>query len=133
MLILSPKFRFWALKAYFSFFDPWKYIYSSSIKKFRSMDISHDHTDFEPQIPFLGSEGLFLPFWPTKLYNFFIYIKFPIDGHITRPFQIPFLGSEGLFSKSIFFLTPCKILDHIDFGAQIPFWALSDYFCIFDL
>jgi hypothetical protein len=33
------------------------------------MDISHDHTDFGPQIPFLSSGGLYSPI-------FFIYIKF---------------------------------------------------------
>jgi hypothetical protein len=26
------------------------------------MDISHEHTDFGPQIPFLGSGSLFSPF-----------------------------------------------------------------------
>jgi hypothetical protein len=47
------------------------------------MDKSHDHTNFGPQIPFSGSRGLFLLFWPLKVHMFFIHIKFPIDwmGH----------------------------------------------------
>jgi hypothetical protein len=53
---------------------------------YRSMDISHDHTDFGPQIPFLGSRGQFLPFWPPKVYFFMLHVKFPIDGCITRPY-----------------------------------------------
>jgi hypothetical protein len=32
------------------------------------MDISHDHTDFGPQIPFLGSEDLFSPFFNLQKY-----------------------------------------------------------------
>jgi hypothetical protein len=35
----------------------WKYIFSYSMENTRLMDMSHDHTDFGPQIPFLGSEG----------------------------------------------------------------------------
>jgi hypothetical protein len=30
------------------------------------MDMSHDHTDFGPQITFLGSEGLFFAFLTAK-------------------------------------------------------------------
>jgi hypothetical protein len=30
------------------------------------MDMSHDHTNFGPQILFLGSEGLFSPFLTPK-------------------------------------------------------------------
>jgi hypothetical protein len=47
------------------------------------MDISHDHTDYRAQVPFLGP---FSPFWPLKAYIFFIYIKFPIVGYVTRPY-----------------------------------------------
>jgi hypothetical protein len=43
------------------------------------MDIPQDHTDNGARIPFLGSEGLFLPFGPQKVYVFFIYTKFLID------------------------------------------------------
>jgi uncharacterized protein YggT (Ycf19 family) len=79
ILIFGPKFSIWVLKAYFCSFDPQKYIISWSMLNSRSMDISHDHTDFGPQIPFLGSGGLFSPFWPLKVYIFFIFIKFSID------------------------------------------------------
>jgi hypothetical protein len=34
------------------------------------MEISHDHTDFGPGIPFLGSGGLFLRFEFLKVTNF---------------------------------------------------------------
>jgi hypothetical protein len=42
------------------------------------IDVSDDHTDFGDHIPFLGSEGLFSPFWPLKEHIFFIYTKFSI-------------------------------------------------------
>jgi hypothetical protein len=83
------------------------------------MDISHDHIDFGPQIPFLGSGGLFSPFWPPKVYFFLLHVKFPIDGYITRPYWFlapnPFLGSGGLFltPKSIYFLHLYKISDRL--------------------
>jgi hypothetical protein len=86
ILILGPKFRFWALEANFCLFDPQKYTFSCSMLNSRSMDISHDDTDFGPQIPFLGSEGSFSPFRPLKVYIFFIFIKLLIDGYITRPY-----------------------------------------------
>jgi hypothetical protein len=50
------------------------------------MDISHDHISFGPQIPFLGSEGLFLPFWPPKAYLFLLHVTFLIDGYVTRSY-----------------------------------------------
>jgi hypothetical protein len=42
ILILEPKFRFWALAAYFRFFNPQKYTFSSSLWNSRSTDRSHD-------------------------------------------------------------------------------------------
>jgi hypothetical protein len=47
------------------------------------MNISHDYTDFGPQIPFLGSEGLFSPLRPLKAYIFFIHIKFLITRYLS--------------------------------------------------
>jgi hypothetical protein len=62
------------------------------------MDISHDHIDFGPQIPILGSEGLFASFWSPKVYFFLLHVKFPIlHDHIDFGPQILFLGSGGLF------------------------------------
>jgi hypothetical protein len=58
--ILGSKFRFWALKPYFSLLTP-KSIFFLPHVKF-PIDMSHDHIGYGPQIPFLGSEGLFLPF-----------------------------------------------------------------------
>jgi hypothetical protein len=49
------------------------------------MDISHDHTDFGPQIPFLGSGGLFLPFLTPKSIHFLHLYKISdrLMGHMT--------------------------------------------------
>jgi hypothetical protein len=49
------------------------------------MNMSHDHIDFGPQIPFLGSGGLFLSFWPPQVHIYSIYTKFPIDWWVTWP------------------------------------------------
>jgi hypothetical protein len=84
------------------------------------MDISHDHTDFGPQIPFMGSKGLFSPFRPLKVYIFFFFIKFLIYGCITRP--LGFWNPNSIFglwepiftfmtTKSTHFLGLYKISD----------------------
>jgi hypothetical protein len=70
------------------------------------MDMSHDYTVFGPQIPFLGSECLFSPFWTPKLF-FLLHVKLPIDGYVTRPTLL--------------------IL-----GPKFRFWALKAYFRLFD-
>jgi hypothetical protein len=71
------------------------------------MDISHDHTGFWPQIPFLGSKGLFSPFWPPKVCFFLLHVKFPIDGYITRPYWFWAPNSVfGLCEPIFSFLTP---------------------------
>jgi hypothetical protein len=59
--------------------------------------------DFRTRIPFLGSDGLFLLFWPPQIYFFLSHITFPIDRYITRP--------------TILILKP-----------QFRFWALMAYF-----
>jgi hypothetical protein len=82
------------------------------------MDISHDHTDFGPQIPFLGSEDLFSPFLPPKVCLILFHVKFPNDGCFTRPYW--FWAPNSVFglwrlifsflaSESIFFVALCKI------------------------
>jgi hypothetical protein len=81
ILIFNPKLHVCALKAYFQHFDTQKYIFSCFV-----YHISHDHTNFGAQISFLASKGLFSPFQLLKAYIFFIYIKFPIDEYITRPY-----------------------------------------------
>jgi hypothetical protein len=65
--ILGPKFRF------LPYFWPQKYIFSYSMQNSRSMDMSHDLIDYGPQIPSLGSQGLFSPFRPPKVF-FYYYI-----------------------------------------------------------
>jgi hypothetical protein len=65
ILILGP---FLGFEVLFSAFWPPK-VYS--MENFRSMDISHEYTDFGTQIPFWGSGGLFSPFRPLKLYIFY--------------------------------------------------------------
>jgi hypothetical protein len=57
-MILGYKFCFRPLKAYFHLFDTLMYIFSSTIQNFRSMDTSHELTDFG-LCGFLGYEGLF--------------------------------------------------------------------------
>jgi hypothetical protein len=53
------------------------------------MGISHDHTDYGAQIPFLGSEGLFSSFWSTKVYVFVIWLIFDqLLGHMTYFIQM---------------------------------------------
>jgi hypothetical protein len=73
------------------------------------MDMSHDHTDFGAQIPFMDPGGLFLPFRPPKVYFFLLHVKFLIDGYISRPYWAPnsVYGSGPIFAfltpKSLFF------------------------------
>jgi hypothetical protein len=76
------------------------------------MDVPHEHTDFEAQILFLGSEGLYslfdrkskfflllfkipdrshflkvyIHFLTEKVSLFWCYSKFPIEGCITRTY-----------------------------------------------
>jgi hypothetical protein len=46
-------------------FDPQKYIFCSTPSKIPDRwNISQEHTDFGPQIPLLGSGGLFSPLTP---------------------------------------------------------------------
>jgi hypothetical protein len=47
-------------------FDPQRYIFSCSMPNSRSIDISHDYTDFGGHSPFLDSEVLFPVFDPQK-------------------------------------------------------------------
>jgi hypothetical protein len=68
------------------FLTPKSIFFLASYKTSDRYHLSHNNTDFGAQIPFLGSEGLFSPFWLLKAYIFFIYIKFLIDGYITRPY-----------------------------------------------
>jgi hypothetical protein len=112
----------------------------------RSIDISHDHIDFGPQIPFLDSGGLILPIWPPKVYFFLLHVIFPMDGYITRPYW--FWAPNSIFGlwrpiftfstpKRIFFLNTCKIFDWwiyhttIDFAPQIPFLGSGGLFSSF--
>jgi hypothetical protein len=67
------------------------------------MDMSHDHTDFGAQIPFLGSEGLFSPYDPQKyIFSCSMLNSRSVDmshDHIDFGPLILFLGSQGLFSS----------------------------------
>jgi hypothetical protein len=65
---------------------------------------SHDHIDFGPHIPFLGSEGLFSDFWPLKIYIFFIYTKISFDWWIKWPisFLNPLVPSLFFWAKNRF-------------------------------
>jgi hypothetical protein len=56
--------------------------------------MSHDHTDFGAQIPFLGYEGLFSPAWPPKVYFFLLHDKFSNDGYVHTDFGL----SEPIFA-----------------------------------
>jgi hypothetical protein len=130
--------------AYFCIFDPQKYIFTHSIYNSRSMDMSHDHTDFGPQTQFLGSGSLFSPFWPPKVDFFLLHVKFPIDGHVTRPYWFWAPNSifglwEPIFAfltpKSIVFLAPYKIPERwiyhttiLILRPKLSFWALGAYF-----
>jgi hypothetical protein len=63
--------------------------------------ISHDHTNFGTQIPFLVFGGLFSPFWLLNVYIFLIYTKFPIDWWVIWPIlffslPVPSLGILGI-------------------------------------
>jgi hypothetical protein len=53
------------------------------------MDMSHDHTDFGAQIPFLGSQELFSPLEPQT-------VDISHDHTDFGPL-IPFLGPRGQF------------------------------------
>jgi hypothetical protein len=59
------------------------------------MDLSYDHTGIEPQIPFLGFNGLFSPFQPLKVYIFLIYLKFPIDFIFELPIAQPRVPADS--------------------------------------
>jgi hypothetical protein len=81
-----------------------KYIYFFLLHvNFRSMDISHDHADFGTQIPFMGSDGLFLPLRSLKVYIFFIYIKFLID--LLDQFHFWALSAQPGFRRTPFFFS----------------------------
>jgi hypothetical protein len=67
------------------------------------MNVSHDHNEFGPQNPFLGSDGFFFAFLTRKSIFFLTLCKIPD-----------------------------RIYDHTDFGAQVPFLALKTYFRFFD-
>jgi hypothetical protein len=78
------------------------------------MDISHDHTDFGPQIPFLGPKfrfwalGAYFRFFdPPKVYFFLLHVKCPIDGYITRPYWL--WAPNSVFGPMFAFLTPKSI------------------------
>jgi hypothetical protein len=65
------------------------------------MDISHDHNDFLPQIPFLGCDGLY----SLTLYTIF----FSVPYNITRPIMVlelkfRFSALKDYFPKSIYHL-----------------------------
>jgi hypothetical protein len=110
---LDPKFRFWALTPYFRLFDPQKYIFFTRCEVL-------DHTN----ISFLGSEGLFSPFYPQK-YIFFCFLWSSrsmdiLHDYTDLGFQIPFLTP-----KSIFFLVPFKISDRWIYHTNILFRALK--------
>jgi hypothetical protein len=48
------------------------------------MDLLHDHTDFGPQIPFLGSEAYFCLLTPKSVYFLHLYkISDRLMGHMT--------------------------------------------------
>jgi hypothetical protein len=111
------------------------------------MDISHIHIDFGAQIPFLGSEGLFLHFCSQK-YIFFTPWKV-LDRWICHTNIILILGPKFLFEhwrliftlltpRSAFFLAPFLIPDRWIYHNNIlilepkfRFWGLKAYFCIF--
>jgi hypothetical protein len=105
--------------------------------------LCYDHTDFGPQIPLLGSEGLFSFFWLTKVCFFLLPVQFPIDGYITRPYWCWALNSvfglwrlifTFLIPKGIFFLVPCKIPNRwiyhmtiLILSPKFRFWALKAF------
>jgi hypothetical protein len=84
---------------------------------------------FWPQIPFMGSEGLFSAFWPLKVYIFLMYTKFPIDGCITRPYWFrAVFGLWGLIftyltTKSMYFLYLYKISNRL--MGRMPFFIFE--------
>jgi hypothetical protein len=82
--LAGAQIPFLGSEGYFRFL-PLQVYFSCSIYNFRSINISHDHTDFGVQIPLLGFEGFYSPFWPLKLFFFFIYTKFLMDWWVTWP------------------------------------------------
>jgi hypothetical protein len=105
----GPQILFLGSGGFFCLFDPLKYIFSSCMQNSRSMDISHDCTDFGPQIPILGPK---FRFWALKAHfclfdpkkNIFLApCKIPdrwidiLHDHTNSGTQIPFLGSKGQF------------------------------------
>jgi putative effector of murein hydrolase LrgA (UPF0299 family) len=80
------------------------------MKNSRLMDVSHDHTDLGPQIPFLGSEGSFSPLRLLKVCVFCIYIKFLIDAYIKRLYEFWNPNSVfGLLGPIFAFWTPKSV------------------------
>jgi hypothetical protein len=118
--VLGLQFLFWALKTYFVFSTLYSKFFLTPCKiPVRWIYCYYYYyyllylANFRPQIPFLGSRGLFLPVWPPKVYFFMFHVKFPIDGYITRPYWFwapnSVFGLWGtifafLTSKSIYFL-----------------------------
>jgi hypothetical protein len=133
-------FGLWGL---FKIFDPQKYIFTCPLENSQSMHKLCNHIDFGAQILFLGSEGLFYPFWPPKVYFFLLHIKCPIDGYITWSYWFwapnSVFGLWGLFiifdPQKYIFPAPYKMLDRWIYGTAIfilepkfRFWAMRAYF-----
>jgi hypothetical protein len=118
------------------------------------MDMSRDHIDFEPQIPFLGSEDLFSPFCailtpkiifllaPCKVFDRIWGLKSVWSRDISTilildpKFRLWALKAYvHLFDlQKFFFLAPFKILDRrmhhttiLIMGLKFRFWALKTY------
>jgi hypothetical protein len=79
------------------------------------MDVSHDHTDLGPKFRFWALGGPFSPFWPLKVYIFFIYIKFPIDWWVTWPISFLSLPVPSLGIRRIrFFFGILQFLNYFN-------------------
>jgi hypothetical protein len=103
--ILGSKF----LQPYFPLFDPQKNFFLLHVKFPIDEHVTRSYW-FWPQIPFLGSEGLFSPFWPTKVYFFLLHVKFPIGRYVTRPYWFWAQNSVfGLWGPIFAFLTPKSV------------------------
>jgi hypothetical protein len=81
-----------------------------------SRPLSVDHINFRDQIPFLGSEGLFLPCWFSKVYLILLHIRFRIDGYWCMMYVFIFSGIKSSWG-----------FQKLGFGPSKP---IPKYFCI---
>jgi hypothetical protein len=122
---VTRPYRFWSTNSFFGLWGPIfvfstpKNLYFHHLNKFSDQYI----------ISTYWFEGLFSHLRPLKSYSFFINIKFPIDGWLSKPV----FGLWGpiftfLTPKSIYFLDLYKIFDQL--MGRMTYFTFEPLLCL---